>query len=137
MPVVKSYHAGEMIFATQVGNHQILSDVPPSPDWGGKDRYPTPPDYFVASLASCIAAFVVQYCNRVGINSADMSVELTYDKETQPAHFKNLAVNIYLPNAELAERTNAIKRVAHHCTVHETISRMSGEVPVNVFDKSG
>lgn len=135
MPVIKSHHVGEMVFATQVGNHQILNDVPPNPEWGGKDRHPTPPDYFVASLASCIAAFVLQYCNRTGINSTDMSVELSYEKETQPSHFKNLAVNIYLPKAELADRTEAIKRVAHHCTVHETISRMTQEITVNIFDK--
>lgn len=136
MPTVKSHHVGDMVFATQVGNHQMFNDVPPTPDWGGKDRHPTPPDYLVASLSSCIAAFVLQYCNRIGIDSTDMSVELTYEKETQPAHYKNLIVNIYLPNAKLTERTEAIKRVAHHCTVHETIARMEKEITVNIFDQA-
>jgi uncharacterized OsmC-like protein len=100
-----------MVFETNVGEHKILNDVPPTPDWGGKGRHPTPPDYFVASLSSCIAAFVVQYCNQVGLDWSDMSVEISYEKATDPAHLRDLAVNINLPNAEIGARAEASKRV--------------------------
>jgi hypothetical protein len=36
MASVTSKHLGDMVFETQVGEHKILNDVPPTPDWGGK-----------------------------------------------------------------------------------------------------
>lgn len=135
MPSVKSHHLGDMVFATQVGNHKILNDVPLTPDWGGKDRHPTPPDYFIASISSCVAAFVVQYCHQVGFDAADMIVETSFEKATNPAHMHSIAINVTLPNADVGERREAIKRVCRHCTVHETISRM-GEVNITVVDKT-
>jgi hypothetical protein len=46
----------------------------PTPEWGGKGRHPTPPDYFVASLSSCIAAFVQQYCAQSKIDATGNQV---------------------------------------------------------------
>jgi putative redox protein len=136
MPSITSQHVGDMIFETTIGNHKIKNDVPPTPEWGGKDRHPTPPDYFIASLSSCIAAFVVQYCDQAGLDASGMLVEVTYEKGTQPSHMKDIVVNIDLPSIELGGRVEAIKRVARHCTVHETISKM-GTPAINVKDKSG
>jgi uncharacterized OsmC-like protein len=135
MASVTSKHLGDMVFETQVGEHKILNDVPPTPDWGGKGRYPTPPDYFVASLSSCIAAFVVQYANQAGIDTADMSVEIDYEKATKPAHLKDLAVKINLPKADVGNRLAALKRVSGQCTVHETICKMEG-LPIEVRDRN-
>jgi putative redox protein len=74
MPSVKSYHVGDMIFETQVGDHKVLNDVPPNPGMGRKGRHPTPPDYFVASLSSCIAVFVQQYCAQSKIDATGYQV---------------------------------------------------------------
>jgi uncharacterized OsmC-like protein len=131
MPSVKSQHAGERVFETQVGDHRILNDVPPTPEWGGKGRHPTPPDYFVASLSSCIAAFVQQCCQQSGVDATGMSVEINYEKGTNPAHLKELMVDVHLPNADVGARSEAIKRVSGHCTVHETICKMQG-LPISV-----
>ncbi|MGD2019928.1 MAG: OsmC family protein [Thiohalocapsa sp.] len=136
MPSVTSQHAGDMVFETQVGEHKIFNDVPPTAEWGGKGRHPTPPDYFVASLASCIAAFVQQYCERNNIDATGMSVEIHYEKGTNPAHLKALMVDVSLPNADVGGRAEAIKRVSGHCTVHETICKMQG-LPISVHDKAG
>ncbi|MGB5834755.1 MAG: OsmC family protein [Thiohalocapsa sp.] len=136
MPSVKSQHVGDMVFESQVGNHAILNDVPPTPEWGGKGRHPTPPDYFVASLSSCIAAFVQQYCAQAGVDASGMFVEIHYEKGTSPAHLKELMVDVHLPEADIGARAEAIKRVSGHCTVHETICKMQG-LPINVHDKTG
>jgi uncharacterized OsmC-like protein len=136
MPTVKSQHVGDMVFETQVGEHKIYNDVPPTPDWGGKGRHPTPPDYFVASLSSCIAAFVAQYCRQAELDDTGLSVDIDYEKVSKPAHLNELVVNIHLPNVDLANRREAVRRVAGHCTVHETICKMEG-LPINVYDKNG
>ncbi|MCG6898182.1 MAG: OsmC family protein [Thiocapsa sp.] len=125
-----------MVFATQVGDHEILNDVPPTPEWGGKGRHPTPPDYFVASLSSCIAAFVQQYCSKSGIDASGLYVEIHYEKAINPAHLRELMVEVHLPNASVGQRADAIRRVSGHCTVHETICKMEG-LPISIHDKTG
>lgn len=136
MPSIKTHHKGDMVFETEVGAHRILNDVMPTPEWGGKGRHPTPPDYFVTSISSCIAAFVVQYCNRVGLDSSGMAIELSFEKGDNPAHMKDFAVKIHLPNAVVGERLAALKKTAHACTVHETISRMADTMTIEVTDST-
>jgi len=136
MPSVKTIHKGDMVFETEVGAHRVLNDVMPTPEWGGKGRHPTPPDYFVTSISSCIAAFVVQYCDRSGLDSSGMSIELSFEKAENPAHLKNFAVDIHLPNAVVGDRLQALKRTAHACTVHETIARMADTMTIQVTDKT-
>jgi putative redox protein len=134
MSKVASHYKGNMLFETRVGNHVVLSDVPANPVWGGKDRAPTPPDYFIVSISSCVAAFVVQYCERTGINVQDMSVEVTYEKADKPVYLKNIVATVKLPQAELGERLDALKKVCEHCTVHETINQLD-EVSIKIEDK--
>ncbi|MEY6430987.1 OsmC family protein [Thioalkalicoccus limnaeus] len=136
MPSIITRHNGDMVFETEVGSHRILNDVMPTPEWGGKGRHPTPPDYFVTSISSCIAAFVVQYCDRAGLDSTGLTVELSFEKADKPVHLTNFVVRIDLPNAVVGDRLAALKRAAEFCTVHETITRM-GEGPViEVTDKT-
>ena len=135
MGKVTSYHKGEMLFETKVGDYTVISDVPPDPTWGGKGRAPTPPEYFIVSLSSCIAAFVVQYCKNSGINFDDMSVDVNFNKEEKPAYLKDISVQVYLPHAEVGEREEAIKRVCEHCTVHETLTRLE-HISIQIIDST-
>jgi len=135
MSKVTSYYKGDMVFETRVGNHVVLNDVPANPAWGGKDRAPTPPDYFIVSISSCVAAFVVQYCTRAGISVQDMSVSVTYAKADKPVYLKDIVVTVKLPHAELADRLEALKKVCEHCTVHETINQLE-QVGIVIEDGS-
>jgi putative redox protein len=116
-----------------VGEHRILIDVPAS--MGGSDRGPTPPDLFVASLGSCVAAFVVAYCGRTGLDATDLAVDVDYDKADDPTRLVNLRVTIRLPHAECGDREAAIRRVAEHCPVHESIATFSG-LGFTILDKT-
>jgi len=124
MGKVISYHKGDMLFETQSGKHTILSDVPATPEWGGKDRAPTPPEYLIMSLSSCIAAFLVKYCKQANINTEDMRVEVVFEKAEHPVYLKNIKVLICLPNAEIGSHEKALKRVCEHCVVHETLTHI-------------
>jgi putative redox protein len=135
MGKITSYHKGDMLLETRVGNHTVVNDVPSTPAWGGKDRAPTPPDYLMVSLSSCVAAFVVQYCANSGINTQDMSVDVTFDKEEKPAFLKNIRVKVNLPHAEITDRKDAVRRVCEHCTVHETLTRLD-RINIEVTDKN-
>jgi uncharacterized OsmC-like protein len=124
MNTISTYHKGDMLFETQLGTHHVLIDVPPS--MGGTDRGPTPPEFFVASLGSCVAALVANYCNSVGLDAADLSVDVTFDKAEDPTRLTNVKVVIHLPHAEVNGRERAILRVAERCPVHETICSLGG-----------
>lgn len=133
MGTIKTVYKGDMLFESKLGNHSLLIDVPPG--MGGSDRAPTPPDIFVASLGSCVAAFVANYCQQAGIDATDMSVDVSFDKVENPTRLVNLAVTIIVPNAECENRRKAMQRVAEHCPVHETIGSMH-DVEMKILDKT-
>ncbi len=124
MSTITTAYRGEMAFESIIGRHRLLIDVPPA--MGGRDRGPTPPELFAASLGSCVAAFVAQYCERTRLNVTDLAVDVTYDKADDPTRLVNLRVTIKLPHAECGAREAAIRRVAEHCPVHESIATFSG-----------
>jgi putative redox protein len=133
MAKITTYYKGDMLFGTKMGNHSLTIDVPPN--MGGSDRGPTPPEIFIASLGSCVGAFVANYCAQGEIDANDMRVDVTFDKADSPTRLVNLQVTVFLPNAECENRKKALHRVAEHCPVHETISTMEG-IEIKVLDKT-
>ena len=119
MPEVTVKYMGDMKFETQIGNHKLIIDVPPEMD--GKDRGPTPPQLFVASLSSCIAIFATSYCNNAGIDAEGLSVSLSFDKLKDPAKLANFKAQIKIPNGDVGKREKAVIAAASHCPIHETI----------------
>lgn len=124
MAKITTLYKGDMLFESKIGKHSVTIDVPEG--MGGSDRGPMPPQLFVASLGSCIGAFVAQYCENNGIDDTDMSVELTFDKAADPTRLVNLKATVKLPHGDCQKRVKAIERVAQHCPVHSTISTMKG-----------
>lgn len=124
MATITTSYKGKMLFESQIGRHKLTIDVPPS--MGGRERGPLPPELFVASLGSCIGAFVAQYCENHGIDTEGMTVDMTYEKADDPTRLVNLKATVNLPRGDCAKRIEAIRRVAEHCPVHETISTMKG-----------
>lgn len=124
MGKVISTHKGDMLFETKSGNHSILNDVPATPEWGGSDRAPTPPEFLIMSLSSCIAAFLVKYCKQADINTEGMSVEVDFEKTDTPVYLKDIKVLISLPNTLIGKHEKALKRVCEHCVVHETLTHI-------------
>ena len=124
MAKITTYYKGDMLFESKLGNHSVIVDVPAG--MGGQDRGPTPPELFIASLGSCVAALVAQYCGRSGIDASDMTVDVSFDKVDDPTRLTNLKVRVDLPHGQYADRQAAIHRVAEHCPVHETILTMEG-----------
>ena len=124
MAKITTFYKGDMLFESKIGNHSVTIDVPEG--MGGSDRGPMPPQLFVASLGSCIGAFVAQYCNNNGIDATDMTVDITFDKAYDPTRLVNLAATVKLPNGDCSKRIKAIERVAQHCPVKATIATMEG-----------
>ncbi|MEA3377256.1 MAG: OsmC family protein [Chloroflexota bacterium] len=133
MDVITTHHKGDMLFETQLGSHVLEIDVPDT--MGGKDRGPQPPELFVASLGSCVAALVANYCNKSGLSTDGLTVDVTYEKASDPTRLIDLKVKVDLPNADISGREKAIQRVADHCPVHQTICTLEG-VDIEVSGKA-
>ena len=133
MGKITTFYKGDMLFESQMGNHKLTIDVPPA--MGGSDRGPTPPEVFIASLGSCVGAFVANYCAKSGIDATDLSVDVSFDKADNPTRLINLEVTIFLPHGECKNRRQALQRVAEHCPVHETIETMEA-VAMKIMDKT-
>lgn len=123
MATITTFYRGDMLFESKLGNHSVIIDVPAG--MGGSDRGPTPPELFVASLGSCVGAFIAQYCGRAGIDARDMTVDVSFDKADEPVRLVNLKVRVELPHGQCADRQAAMRRVAEHCPVHATITSMA------------
>lgn len=136
MTTITTRYKGEMLFETQVGRHTLTIDVPEQ--MGGKDRGPMPPQLFIASLGSCVGALVASYCERHGMDTRDMSVNVDFEKADHPARLKNIKVTVSLPHADCSEqcRRDALLRVAEHCPVHETIETLKDIEFDIISDKS-
>ena len=129
MPEITVKHVGDMAFETQIGNHKLIIDIPP--ENSGKDRGPTPPQLFIASLSSCIAVFATSYCNNADINTEGLSVTLSFDKLTEPSRLGNLKAVIRIPKGDVGKRKKAVIHASEHCLIHETI-RTSPETEITL-----
>jgi putative redox protein len=124
METITTHYKGNMLLETQMGKHTPGTAVPAS--MGGSDRGPQPPSLFVASLGSCIGAFVAEYCEKNGIDAAGMTVDIDFEKVPNPTRLVNMKATVHLPNGDCGKRIQAIERVAEHCPVHESIKVMNG-----------
>jgi putative redox protein len=119
MAKITTTYKGDMLFETPLGSHTLVTDVPAP--MGGKDRAPTPPQIFVASLSTCVGAMVTNYCQNNGIDVEGLTVDVDFEKTDSPTRLTDLKITINMPNGDYIDREKAIRRVAEHCPVHETI----------------
>jgi uncharacterized OsmC-like protein len=125
MSKISAHLKSDSLFETQLGDHVLTTD----PD--GVEG-PSPPEVLVASLGACVGILVADYCERTGIDTEGLSVDVEYDKASNPYRLAEFRVDINLPNGEIDGRTRAIARVAEHCPVHQTMCTLEGaEIRVN------
>jgi len=134
MAPITAIHRDDGTLEAVMGEHRLIVDVPES--MGGKDRGPTSSDPFVASLGTCVAAFVAGYCERAGFDTTGLSVDVSYEQAEEPTYLNELEVVINLPNAEVGDREEAIQRVAEHCPVHETVEYNLGIIDFEIRDRA-
>jgi uncharacterized OsmC-like protein len=134
MGKITTHYEGDMGLETVMGQHRLIIDVPTS--MGGRGRGPTPSELFVASLGSCVAAFVASYCERTGLDTSGLSVDVTFQEEEDPTYLADLQVIVNLPQADCGDREDAIRRVAEHCPVHETVEFTLKEIDFQIRDRA-
>jgi uncharacterized OsmC-like protein len=112
--------AGEAYEVT-VRGHRLVVDQPA--DAGGQDSGPTPTELFVASLASCAAFYAGRFLTRHGYSRDGLAVSAGYEMASdRPARVRNVRLIVRVPAGLPPERWAALRAVASHCTVHNTLT---------------
>ncbi len=75
---------------------------------------------FVASLARCTFSVLAVYGERFDADPDTITMALSWEFDGPPSRFSKIEMNIHWPSLP-EKRLKAGQRVAHHCTIHNTI----------------
>jgi putative redox protein len=112
--------AGEA-YEVMVRGHRVVVDQPA--DVGGQDSAPTPTELFVASLATCVAFYAGRFLTRHGYSREGLAVSAGYEMAgDRPARVSNIRLMVRVPACLPPQRWAALRAVASHCTVHNSLT---------------
>jgi len=118
MTLTIAYKGGAR-YDVEGGAHAIVTDQPVED--GGGDAGMSPVELFVGSLGSCVAYFVGRYCARHQIPCEGFTVDVEWSYAEQPHRVGVVELRIKLPATLLPEQREKLLKVAHGCTVHQSI----------------
>ena len=118
------------LFEQQVtaGSHQFSVDEPE--EFGGTDKGPTPYEYLLSALGSCVAITVRMYANKKDWKLDDVEVELTHHKvhakdcedcEQTKGYVDIIEKSVKLIGDLTDEQKARLTEIAGRCPVHRTL----------------
>jgi len=126
---VSAHYLGDTKFEVNARGHRVICDQPI--DNGGADEGMSPPEFLLASLATCAGYYATQYLKTRGLPAEDLRVRVTAQKAAQPARLASFEIEVTAIG--LDERHQAgILRATKACLIHNTLlGAPSIEVVVN------
>lgn len=118
MKITTTFHSGTRYDVTN-GTHRVITDQPMED--GGRDAGMSPVELFVGSLACCIGYFVGRFCERHGIHLDGLSVDAEWTMAEGPHRVGRIDIEIHLPQRITSEQQELLLKVAHGCTVHQSL----------------
>jgi putative redox protein len=116
---VTADYAGATEFVVAARGHRVTCDQPT--DNGGADSGMTPPEFLLASLATCAGFYAAQYLNARKLPAGGLKVIVTAEKATQPARLASFRIEVQ--TGELDERHVAgLLRAVKSCLIHNTLA---------------
>ena len=94
-PPIVVTHEGGVTFAAQIRGHRILVDQ--SVRGGGNDSAPSPIELLGASLGTCVALYVHQFCMARGLPTAGLHVEVSQHAAVNPNRIGKFTVHVVVP----------------------------------------
>jgi len=113
-----AFHGGTRYDMTS-GRHKVVTDQPVSD--GGQDAGMSPVELYVGSLASCVGYFVGRFCERHDIPREGLSVDAEWEIAENPHRVGQITLAIHLPHRLLPDQKERLLKVAHGCTVHQSM----------------
>jgi len=111
-------HLGGVRFEADARGHRIISDQPIAN--GGQDTGMTPPEFLLASVATCAGYYAAEYLKLRGIPMGGMAVRVEADKAANPARLASFHIEVTVPALPEAHRDGVLKAVKK-CLIHNTL----------------
>ena len=126
---VTAEYLGDSRFEVAARGHRAICDQPR--ENGGSDSGMSPPEFLLASLATCAAYYAVEYLKARNVTVSDLKIRVTAEKARQPARLASFRIEVMTPG--LNERHEAgILRAVKACLIHNTLlAQPNIEVVVN------
>jgi putative redox protein len=114
-------YAKNLQFQASAREHNILGDQPI--ESGGDDVGMTPPEWFLASLGSCIGFYAVKYCQARELDATGLSIDVSAQKPADPpARLDDIQICLSLP-IDLGDRhRQGLEKVVNACLIHNTLT---------------
>jgi uncharacterized OsmC-like protein len=119
MKLAAVYHGGAR-FDITCGAHRVVTDQPV--EEGGHDAGMSPVELFVGSVAGCVGYFVGQFCARHNISREGLAVDAEWTMAEGPHRVGKIDLAIHLPHRITPEQKERLLKVAHACTVHQSLT---------------
>lgn len=120
---------GDQRFEVLARGHRVICDQPV--ENGGSDSGMTPPEFLLASLASCAAYYAAEYLKARKLPTADLKVRVSAEKAQQPARLASFRIEVTAPGLDGRHQAGVL-RAAKACLIHNTLlNPPSVEVVVN------
>lgn len=119
MTVHVAFHSGTRYDITS-GHHKVVTDQPLGD--GGQDAGMSPVELYVGSLAGCVGYFVGRFCARHDIPRDGLSVDAEWEMAENPHRVGQITLAIHLPHRLTPDQKERLLKVAHGCTVHQTMT---------------
>ncbi|HXE63091.1 MAG TPA: OsmC family protein [Bryobacteraceae bacterium] len=105
-------------FEVTARGHRTICDQPAENN--GSDEGMDPPEFLLASLATCSAYYAAQYLTARGLDADGLNVKVTAEKEKHPAHLTSFHIFVGLPDLEVRHHIG-MRRAVESCLIHNTL----------------
>lgn len=120
MQVNVSYGERFQFKATARG-HEILGDQPI--ENGGDNAGMTPPEWFLASIGSCVGFYAVKYLQTRNLKAEGLRIEVSAQKITDsPSRLDEITIHLSLPIALEDRHHRGLEAAVKSCLIHNTLT---------------
>ena len=115
---ITARYIGGVKFEVATRGHRVVSDQPL--DNGGADEGMSPPEFLLASLATCAGYYAAQYLNARGLPTDGLQVQVTAEKAARPARLALFRIDVSVALAD-SHHEAGLLRAVKTCLIHNTL----------------
>lgn len=131
MEAVAQY-LGDSKFEVAARGHRVICDQPL--DNGGSDAGMSPPEFLLASLATCAAYYAAQYLKARRLPAGELNVKVKAEKAGRPTRLASFRIEVSAPVLDVRHEAGLLRAVKA-CLIHNTLlGAPSIEVTVNAAE---
>ncbi len=111
-------HLGNSKFEVCARGHRLICDQPR--DNGGSDSGISPPEFLLASLATCAGYYAAEYLKTRSLPAENLHVRVVAEKAQNPARLGSFQIEVTVPGLEERHQIG-ISRAVKSCLIHNTL----------------